>query len=138
MDLFKILSKSGYGQKKSIGKGQFSVEEFNEFTFKALDAPNGFVTLSSFCPSKNDPVKGLYKTYVKYGKLGDEYTFSGNPFKRPLVMVRTGSVFGTDGPPNDFYGRMVKNIAPSKPDVVQYAYALSIPIFTKHDSLLTQ
>jgi CRISPR-associated protein Csm4 len=138
LDLFKLLSKSGYGRKKSIGKGQFSVEEFTEFNFKGLNSPNGFVTLSSFCPATNDPIKGLYKTQVKYGKLGDEYTFSGNPFKRPLAMVKTGSVFWTDGPPSDFYGRIVRDISPSKPEVVQYAYAFAIPILVGHDSLLTQ
>jgi CRISPR-associated protein Csm4 len=128
-ELFKELSKSGYGRKKSIGKGHFSVdtvEPYNGFT--EIEDANGFVTLSNFCPAENDPIEGLYKTFIKYGKLGEEFTFCGNPFKKPLFMIKTGSVFRTNGPPKEFYGGMVNNISPAKPEVVQYAYAFAVPI----------
>jgi CRISPR-associated protein Csm4 len=66
---------------------------------------------------------------VKYGKLGGEFTFCGNPFKKPLVMIKTGSVFKTEKLPKEFYGRMIKEIAPAKPkEVVQYGYAFAVPI----------
>ena len=129
VQLFTELSKSGYGRKKSIGKGQFSVGDVSECTFENLKNETGFVTLSNFCPEKDDPTEGLYKTFVKYGKLGEEFTFCGNPFKRPLLMIKTGSVFKTDGSPKEFYGRIVQDgIAPAKPEVVQYAYAFAVPI----------
>jgi len=129
VDLFKELSKSGYGKKKSIGKGQFSVTDVTEYIFGDLKEADGFVTLSNFCPVEHDPIQGLYKTFVKYGKLGEEFTFCRNPFKRPLLMVKTGSVFKTDGRPKEFYGRIVQEgIAPAKPEVVQYAYAFAVPI----------
>lgn len=127
--LFNELSKTGYGRKKSIGKGQFSVLEESEFNFPRMEKANGFVTLSNFCPAENDPTEGLYKTFVKYGKLGEELTFCGNPFKRPLVMIRTGSIFRTVGQPKEYYGQLIQEgIAPAKPDVVQYAYAFPVPI----------
>jgi len=129
VELVKIVSKTGYGKKKSIGKGQFSVADVTEYTFEDLKDADGFVTLSSFCPAEEDPTEGLYKTFVKYGKLGEEFTFCGNPFKRPLLMIKTGSVFKTDGSPKEFYGRIVQDgIAPAKPEVVQYAYAFAVPI----------
>lgn len=128
VELLKELSKSGYGSKKSIGKGQFEVEKVEEFNFEEIKTADGFVTLSNFCPKKEDPTEGFYKTFVKYGKLGEEFTFCGNPFKRPLVMIKTGSVFKTDGIPKEFYGRMVEKIAPAKTEVVQYAYAFAVPV----------
>jgi CRISPR-associated protein Csm4 len=128
VSLLEELSQTGYGRKKSIGKGHFSVKEVIDFSFPGIENPNGFVTLSNFCPAENDPVNGLYKTIVKYGKLGEEYTFCGNPFKRPMVMIKTGSIFKTDGQTADYYGRMIENISPAKPEVVQYAYAFAIPI----------
>jgi len=129
VELFNELSKSGYGRKKSIGKGQFSVIEVNDFNFTPIEKADGFVALSNFCPGKNDPTDGLYKTFVKYGKLGEEFTFCGNPFKRPLLMIKAGSVFKTIGEPREFYGRLVQNgIAPAKPEVVHYAYCFSIPV----------
>jgi CRISPR-associated protein Csm4 len=127
-ELFDFLSQTGFGAKKSIGKGHFVVENFQPFSFEEISNPNGFVTLSNFCPAENDPVEGIYKTFVKYGKLGEEFTFSGNPFKKPLLMIKTGSVFKTDGPPKEFYGRMVENISDIKPQVLQYAYAFPVPI----------
>lgn len=129
INLFKELSKSGFGRKKSIGKGYFGVSEVKEFNFPPLEKANGFVTLSNFCPAEDDPAEGLYKTFVKYGKLGEEFTFCGNPFKKPLLMIKTGSVFKTGGTPKEFYGRIIKeNISPAKPEVIQYAYAFSVPI----------
>jgi CRISPR-associated protein Csm4 len=129
VDLFKLLSNFGFGRKKSIGKGHFSVdtvELYNGFT--EIEDANGFVTLSNFCPAENDPIEGLYKTFVKYGKLGEEFTYCGNPFKKPLLMIKTGSVFKTNGKPKEFYGRMIENISDLMPEVVQYAYAFSVPI----------
>lgn len=65
---------------------------------------------------------------VKYGKLGGEYTFSRNPFKKPLIMLTAGSVFRVQQSVKPFYGRMIEGIAPSKPEVVHYGYAFSVPI----------
>jgi len=127
-ELIEKLSNFGYGRKKSIGKGQFCLKEVEEFEFPEVKNPNGFVTLSNFCPSKNNPTEGLYKVFVKYGKLGEVFTYCGNPFKRPLVMIKTGSVFKTEGKPKHFYGRIVENIAPAAPNVIQYAYAFAVPI----------
>ncbi len=129
VELLKELSKIGYGRKKSIGKGRFSVNEVKDFGLTPIEKANGFVSLSNFCPAEDDPTEGFYKTFVKYGKLGEEFTFCGNPFKKPLVMIKAGSVFKTDGKPKEFYGRIVnKGISPAKPEVVQYAYAFSVPL----------
>jgi CRISPR-associated protein Csm4 len=127
--LFKDLSNTGYGRKKSIGKGQFSMQEVCDFDFPEVKEASGFVTLSSFCPAEGDPAEGLYKTFVKYGKLGEEFTFCGNPFKRPLVMIKIGSVFKTGSPPKEYYGRIVQEgISRAKPEVVHYAYAFAVPV----------
>ena len=126
--LFEDLSKSGYGKKKSIGKGQFCIEDILDPPFSEVKDANAFVTLSSFCPREDDPTEGIYKTFVKYGKLGEEFNFCGNPFKKPLLMVKTGSVFKTQGQPKEIYGRIIEKIAPAKAEVVQYAYAFAVPI----------
>lgn len=128
LKLFELVSLVGYGGKKSVGKGWFEVEEIEEAHFLAPDHANGFVALCGFCPAHDDPTAGTYRTFVKYGKLGEEFTHCGNPFKRPLLMIKAGSVFGTGGPPKEYYGRMVERIAPAKPEVIQYAYAFAVPI----------
>ncbi len=129
VNLLKELSKSGYGRKKSIGKGQFYVEGVEEFNFSPIQDANGFITLSNFCPKDTDPTEGIYKTFVKYGKLGEEFTFCGNPFKKPLLMIKTGSVFKTNGQSKDYYGQMIDKIAPAKEsEVIQYAYAFAVSV----------
>lgn len=124
----KMLARGGYGKKKSIGKGQFDVLSIESFSFENVPDANSFVTFSSFCPKKEDPVEGCYKLMTKYGKMGDAFTFCGNPFKNPLIMIKSGSVFETDRNPHDFYGRMVEGISPVKKEVVQYAYSFSVPL----------
>ena len=129
MELFEELSKAGYGRKKSIGIGRLSINEVREFEFKRMEKPGGFVSLSNFCPAESDPTEGFYKTFVKYGKLGEEFTSCGNPFKRPLLMIKAGGCFKTDGTFRENYGRIIhEGVAPAKPEVVQYAYAFALPI----------
>ncbi len=127
--LFNDLSLMGYGKKKSVGKGSFQIEgDLERFeTFERSEDSNGFVTLSNFVPSPNDPTEGYYKTMVKYGKLGGEFTFSENPFKKPLMMLSAGSSFRVEGNIKPFYGKMIENISPAKSYVIHYGYAFSVP-----------
>ncbi|MFH1096465.1 MAG: hypothetical protein V1749_03065 [Candidatus Desantisbacteria bacterium] len=128
--LFKDLSLTGYGKRKSIGKGAFEIiSQLEPFDgFNNFDDANGFMTLSNFVPAKHDPTDGFYKTMVKYGKLGGEFTFCGSPFKKPLMMLTAGSSFIVQGNVKPFYGRMIEGIAPAMPEVVHYGYAFAIPI----------
>jgi len=126
--LFRALCLMGYGRKRSVGRGCMEFISMEPFDgFGGITGANGFISLSNFVPAPEDPACGSYKTMVKYGKLGGEFSFSGNPFKKPLMMIRTGSAFSTGAEPCDFYGRMVKNIAPQKPEVVHYGYAFAVP-----------
>jgi CRISPR-associated protein Csm4 len=127
--LFELLAQGGYGKKRTTGKGAFTVttfEPFNGFELPQGTTANGFVTLSHFVPAAADPIDGAWKVRVKYGKLGDEKTFCGNPFKKPLIMLQPGAVFRTANP-KPWYGRLVENIAFTDPDVVQYGFAFAVP-----------
>ena len=127
--LVEVISYSGYGKKKSSGKGAFEIIDFEEFNgFTDSDDANAFVSLSNFVPSADDPVDGFYHIFIKYGKLGEEYAYSSMPFKKPLVMLKAGSVLRTDKKPKDYYGTIVQNLVPAKPEVVQYGYAFALPI----------
>lgn len=131
-EIFTLLGETGIGKKKSTGKGSFkviSIEPFNGFDF--VKNPNAFVSLSNFVPAPGDPVIGSYKVMVKYGKLGEEYSISGNPFKRPLMMLKAGSVFRIEEPFRDYYGTFVEDITPVHPEVIQYGYAFPVPALLK-------
>jgi CRISPR-associated protein Csm4 len=128
-DLFDNLSKSGYGKRKTIGYGQFIIKSFDEFVgFESPKNANAFISLSNFVPAADDPTRGYWGILVKYGKLGEEFAITGNPFKKPLVMFKVGSCF-YDSPIRNYYGRLVKNLSSHYPTVVQYGYALPVPLY---------
>jgi CRISPR-associated protein Csm4 len=131
--LFDILTQGGFGAKKSTGKGGCTLSSFvpdTDLEREDIAQPaNGFVTISHFVPAQDDPIVGTYKTRIKYGKLGEERTFCGNPFKKPFIMMRPGAVFQTTTV-RPWYGRLLENIAYAEhqADVVQYAYAFAVPV----------
>jgi len=126
--LFDYLVKTGYGKRKSIGYGWLEMLDFEPFSgFVPSKEANAFISLSNFAPAANDPIQGYWKMLIKYGKLGEEYASSPNPFKKPLLMLAAGSVF-YDSPVRDYYGRLVTGLSVSHSEVVQYGFALPIPM----------
>lgn len=130
-ELFRLMAQGGYGKKRTTGKGAFilkSFEQFNGFEQPENSDVTGFITLSHYVPSKDDPTDGAWRLLVKYGKLGDEKTFCGNPFKKPLIMLQPGAVFRTSVQ-NKWYGRLVDNIAFSDAQPVQYGFCFAVPVY---------
>lgn len=133
--LFDLFTQGGFGAKNSTGKGACALTGFAPCTDLDMNSrqpaqtANGFVTLSHFVPAQNDPTDGSYKTNIKYGKLGAEKTFCGNPFKKPFIRIRPGAVFRTPTV-RHWYGRLIENIAYAEHqnEVVQYAYAFAVPV----------
>jgi CRISPR-associated protein Csm4 len=128
--LLDALAAGGYGAKKSAGYGHFVIEAWGPFDgFQPIpeNDANGFISLSNWVPAASDPTEGYYATLVKYGKLGESLAASENPFKFPLVMLTAGSAFFSDGPPREWYGRLVSGVAPGHPHVVQYGLAFVLP-----------
>jgi len=124
--LFKHLELEGYGKRRSAGYG--AIDSLDVEDFAGFDSPedaNGFVSLSSFVPGPDDPVNGFWQISVKYGRLGEEYAYGPNPFKRPLLMLTAGSAF-YDSPVRPFYGTLVEGISPAHPEVVHYGFALPV------------
>jgi CRISPR-associated protein Csm4 len=127
-DILKETFEIGFGKKKSSGYGEFEIIEFKEFTgFTEPTDANAFISLSNYLPSRLDKIKdAFYETKVKYGKLGEEYALSENPFKKPIIFLTPGSVFKTDIK-KDFYGRCT-NIGEisSIPSVIQNGIAFTL------------
>ncbi len=126
--LFELFASGGFGRKKSSGKGAFKILGIREFdNLDGVEEPGRYLSLSHFVPAQSDPTEGVYKVMVKYGKLGEERSVGGNPFKKPLLMIRPGAVFTTDNF-RPYYGRMVENITYFNSEVVQYCFAFAVPV----------
>lgn len=126
-EMLAKIAPLGFGRDRSVGAGAFEVLQVQPYDgFGALPNANGFISLSSYCPARQDPTQGRWRVRLKYGKLG-EHAGAGNPFKRPLVQLEPGAVFFTGGPPRPYYGRAIPNLAPGFPEAIQCCYTLAVP-----------
>lgn len=127
LSLLSDLSQTGFGRDKGVGYGQFelSSEPPEQLDWDNLPNANGFVNLSSYVPAANDPTEGRYRLRVKEGRLGE--SFAADAKKLPLLQIEAGAVFRTKTP-RPVYGRMIKEIAPDHPEVVQCGLAVAVPI----------
>lgn len=129
IELLRALSKyGGYGSDRSIGYGQFLLDETEKLgAWYDVNDKNGFVSLSSYVPAENDPVNGAWRVRIKRGKLGEPSGKINNPFKKPLIQLEPGAVFRTNSQPKPWYGRLVEGLSLEKPAAVQAGYTIAIP-----------
>ncbi len=131
--IFEFISRQGFGRDKSTGKGFFSFTIREGIDLPESAQPNAFMTLSSYVPAKNDPIKGYYNIIQKYGKLGGSYATGdpkvhGNPFKVPLIMFSAGSTFIDDNYHKDrSYGSLLDKVHHNG-TIRHYAYAFPLGI----------
>lgn len=138
----EFITISGYGKKKSSGKGNIECRFENSNPDKVPAEANAFMALSNYVPSAQDPTIGFYRAFTKYGKLGGHFASSPlseganpTPFKYPLIMFEAGSIFKTITHAMS-YGRIVEGIHPLRnPKIVQYGISYPLPLNVKfpHD-----
>lgn len=127
IELLKLLAMVGHGKDKSVGSGHFTVLDHEPLSeWDDLPGADGFVSLSSYVPAAEDPTEGYWKIRVKKGMIGEHLGF-GNPFKLPLIQFEPGAVFKTDNP-RPWYGRLVADVAPQHPEVVQGCQTVAITL----------
>jgi CRISPR-associated protein Csm4 len=116
----------GYGKRRAVGYGAIGAWELEPFNgFGSFEGADAFVSLSRFVPAAADPADGMWRTAVKFGKVGGE---TATPFKRPLVTLTAGSWFRTRGAPREWYGRLASGVSTAHPEVVQYGLAFAVPM----------
>lgn len=122
------LSMTGYGKRKSVGMGRFElVDIIPRDDWFSNSSANAHLWLSHGVPAPIDPVQGWYRLDTKYGKIGEGWDGQPLPFKRPITRLVPGSVFLGNNAPRNWSGRMIRGILESRPEVVQYALALTLP-----------
>lgn len=125
-ELLAGLAVEGYGKRRVVGYGAIADWKLEPFDgFEPVPRANAFVSLSRFVPAADDPVDGMWRTTVKFGKVGGE---TATPFKRPLVALTVGSWFHAPGGVREWYGRLVPDISLAHPWVAQYGLAFALPM----------
>ncbi len=104
-ETFEFMGVSGFGAKKSVGKGKFSCK-IKEWDLKEIITGKGklaFVSLSTGYP-KAEEIKDLYaEFFTKFPKHGREFGEAAI-FKNPVVVAKQGSVF-IPKEKKEFYGK---------------------------------
>lgn len=127
---FADIGRTGYGRDASIGLGKFIVDDHMEsapLDRLAPTAADAWLTLGpvvaqgqGFCPQRS-----YYQPLTRFGRHGDVAIHAGNPFKRPLLMARGGSVFRPTAPDGirHFVGRGLSGVSDVLPETVHQGYA---------------
>jgi CRISPR-associated protein Csm4 len=122
------IGQSGYGRDASIGLGKFIIERDDAFTgLPHVKNANAFLTLAPCAPQGQGfvPERSFYQILTRFGRHGDVAVYSGNPFKRPLLLAKAGSVFSPETLNQDsvFIGQGLGGVSLSQPDAVAQGYA---------------
>lgn len=126
------LGATGYGRDASIGLGKFAINTDSEALPTAPGPHNAWLTLGPCAPQGLGFVaeRSYYQPLTRFGRHGDQAVHSGNPFKRPVLLARAGSVFTPDNftPQQAYIGQGLSNVSESQPETVQQGYAPVIGI----------
>lgn len=87
------VAATGFGKDRALGKGFFKWERDNTFAPGDLfGRGDHYMNLSVFSAKDLSSVSGTYEVFTKYGKVWNGFG-ENNPFKRPFLAFREGSVF---------------------------------------------
>lgn len=136
---FAYIGAHGFGRDASIGLGKFAlVGDATAITWEppGQGQPNAWLTLAPCAPQGLGfcPVRSHWNTVTRFGRHGDVAVQSGVPFKRPVLLAKTASVFWPEqlDPSQAFIGQGLGGAAApvslAMPETVQQGYAPVVPI----------
>jgi CRISPR-associated protein Csm4 len=135
LELFNAAFMCGYGKYASRGKGRIETAGIEEVALPAHEKPNAVMLLASCLPAETDPTQGYWQLFTRYGKLGGHFANGpmtdlevdeNLPFKKPVTMLKAGSVLKTDSPPP--YCGCVRNNVHAAKAIRHYGMAPALPI----------
>ncbi len=136
---FTYMGQHGFGRDASIGLGKFALEgDASPVTWdqSSHGAPNAWLTLAPCAPQGLGfcPVRSHWHSITRFGRHGDVAVQSGVPFKRPVLLAKTGSVFWPEQMDTSraFVGQGLGGadapVSLTMPETVQQGYAPVVPI----------
>ncbi len=121
----KTIGQTGYGRDAGTGLGKFSLEAIEPWQWKRQSG-SSCMTLASCAPQGLGfiPEKSYYQPQSRFGRHGDIAAKGKNPFKRPLLMAKTGAVFSLEAERNiPWIGQGIGNVSFADAKTVHQGYA---------------
>ncbi len=90
--LIDDIGTVGYGRDASTGLGKFSITDCSEVRWPRATSMH-WLTLAPCAPDPTtlDPARCFYQPVTRFGRHGNLGVRLGKPFKRPLLLLRTGA-----------------------------------------------
>ncbi len=123
----------GFGKDASTGLGRFELGEVSETVLSEMgsESPNACYTLAPCVPEKDTFSEMFFTPFTRFGRHGDVFAKSSNPFKNPVIMADEGGVFipkSHDVFDKPYIGLAVTNVSKAEPQAVTQGYSLYIPV----------
>lgn len=132
--LFEDVGAVGFGRDASTGLGKFAVEHRAEHVWPAPPTCH-WLTLAPCAPEPDllDPERSFYQPLTRFGRHGNVAVRLGQPFKRPLLMLRTGALLrlrepGTLVVHGRGLGGRAAPLSAVLPETVHQGYAPVLPL----------
>lgn len=127
------IGKCGFGKDASTGLGRFEVIKAGEIDLAKMGShvPNACYTLAPCVPERNTFSDMFFTPFTRFGRHGDIFAKSSNPFKNPVIMADEGGIFkpkDTEVFNKAYMGSAIINISKTEPKSVAQGYSLYIPV----------
>lgn len=131
------MGATGFGRDASIGLGKFKrAGETIATSWPVPEEPNSYLTLGPCAPQGQgySAVRSFYQVVTRFGRHGDAAVQSGNPFKRPVLLAKAGSLLWPETPDpaclfiGQGIGGLGNPVSTTMPETVQQGYAPVIAI----------
>lgn len=132
--LIEDIGAMGYGRDASTGLGKFSLEAMAEHHWNLAPSAH-WLTLAPCAPdaAKLDAGRCYYHPVTRFGRHGNVAVRLGAPFKRPLLLLRTGALLTLRAPASPLVhgrglGGRTEPLSDTVPDTVHQGYAPVVPL----------
>ena len=132
---FEDIGQTGYGRDASTGLGKFRVLKHEGFSWPSPAGVAHGITLAPCAPEPSALVADdcHYLPVTRFGRHGSSLALAGQPFKKPLLMLRTGALLAfADGQVPAVHGRGLGGaehpISDVEPATVHQGYSPVVPV----------
>ncbi len=131
------MGATGFGRDASLGLGKFErIGNAALTSWPVAATANSYLTLGPCAPQGLGfcAVRSSYQVVTRFGRHGDMAVQSGQPFKRPVLLAKAGSMFWPEtlDPARLFIGQglggTANPVSIAMPETVQQGYAPVIAI----------
>lgn len=116
---------TGYGRDATIGLGKYELGEMLPCQLLTSSGKT-CMTLAPCAPQGLGwlPTKSWYQLTTRFGRHGDIAAKGNNPFKRPIILAKTGAVFTLDKTQDSpFIGQGINGVSFANKKTVHQGYA---------------